>query len=314
MLPPFAGSVRFCKIHVPKNFREARASEQWEYWEDAMVEEKNSLDCHDTMTAVPRTPGMKVIPVHWIYSAKVDCEGNVLRYKARLVDDGCRQIPGVDVDEVFAPTSSFGARRAILCKAAREDLEVHQLDIKTAFLNEELEEEVYVTQPPGFHNGDYGLVYRLNKALYGLKQAPRAWHKSLNASLRKFGIHPRQSDAGVYVSGNKSSSHIYLLTYVDDFLIVSKCLLQVQWVKTKLAENFTVHDLGEVTDFLGCEVRRDRVNRTIRVTCQRKIDELCEKFELDGNTRPVMSASSKSFVNSKHRQTEDGEGAGVPLC
>jgi Reverse transcriptase (RNA-dependent DNA polymerase) len=132
-----------------------------------MVEEKNSLDCHDTMTAVPRTPGMKVIPVH--YSAKVDSEGKVLRYKARLVAEGCRQIPGVEVDEVFAPTSSFGARRAILAKAAREDLEVHQLDIKTAFLNGELEEEVYVTQPPGFHNVDDGLVYRLNKALYGLK-------------------------------------------------------------------------------------------------------------------------------------------------
>jgi Reverse transcriptase (RNA-dependent DNA polymerase) len=194
---------------------------------------------------------MKVVSVHWNFSAKVDAEGNVLRYKARLVTQGCRQIPRVDVDEVFAPTSSFGDRRTILCKAARENLEVHQLDIKTAFLNGDFEEEVYVSQPPGFHNGDDGVVYRLNKALYGLKQSPRAWHKTLNASLKKLGFHPCQSDSGVYISRNKGASPIYLLIYVDDFLIVSKSLLQVLWVKTKLAEDFTVHDLGEVKDFLA---------------------------------------------------------------
>jgi Reverse transcriptase (RNA-dependent DNA polymerase) len=152
---------------------------------------------------------MKVIHVHCIYSAKVDSEGNVLRYKARLVAEGCRQIPRVDVDEVFAPTSSFGARRAILYKAAREDLEVHQLDIKTAFLNGDLEEEVYVTQLPGFHNGDDGLVYRLNKALYGLKQAPRAWHKTLSASLRKFGFHPCHLML-VCMSARTKVPHLYI--------------------------------------------------------------------------------------------------------
>ena len=84
-----------------------------------------------------------------------------------MVAQGCRQVQVIDVDEVFAPTSSFGARRVFLCKAAQEDLEVHQVDIKTAFLNGELEEEVYVTQPPGFANGGTQ-VCRLKKALYGL--------------------------------------------------------------------------------------------------------------------------------------------------
>ena len=112
--------------------------------------------------------------MHWIYSAKVDNFGNVLRFKARLVAQRCRQIPGVDVDEVFAPTSSFAARRVILSVAAQRDYEIHQVDIKTAFLNGDLEEEVYVTQPPGFENGDSRIVCKLNKALYGLKQSPRA--------------------------------------------------------------------------------------------------------------------------------------------
>jgi hypothetical protein len=140
--------VKFCKTHVPSNYREARQSEQWEFWEAAMNEEKNSLDAHECFEYVERERGKKVIPVHWIYSVKVDEHGNVIRYKARLVAQGCRQVLGIDVDEVFAPTSSFGARRVLLAKAAQENLEVHQVDIKTAFLNGELEEEVYVTQPP----------------------------------------------------------------------------------------------------------------------------------------------------------------------
>jgi hypothetical protein len=151
-----------------------------------MIEEKNSLDDHDCFSYVERPRHRKVIPVHWIYSVKVDEHGNVIRYKARLVAQGCRQIDGIDVNEVFAPTSSFGARRVLLSKAAQEDLEIHQVDIKTAFLNGELEEEVYVSQPPGFCNGG-NQVSRLNKALYGLKQAPRAWYQKLDATLAKHG-------------------------------------------------------------------------------------------------------------------------------
>jgi hypothetical protein len=137
---------------------------------------------HDCFTYVERPKHRKVIPVHWIYSVKVDEHGNVIRYKARLVAQGCRQIDGIDVNEVFAPTSSFGARRVLLSKAAQEDLEIHQVDIKTAFLNGELEEEVYVSQPPGFSNGG-NLVCKL-------KQAPRAWYQKLNATLAKHGYKP----------------------------------------------------------------------------------------------------------------------------
>ena len=188
-----------------------------------MIEEKNSLDAHECFEYTERPRGKKVIPVHWIYSVKVDAHGNVIRYKARLVAQGCRQIQGIDVDEVFAPTSSFGARRVLLCKAAAEDMEIHQLDIKTAFLNGDLEEEVYVTQPPGFHNGG-PQVCRLRKALYGLKQAPRAWYHTLDATLAKHGFTACMSDAGIYVSNVPGEDPVYLVLFVDDMLIMSKAL------------------------------------------------------------------------------------------
>jgi hypothetical protein len=121
--------VRMSKVPVPNNYREARESEQWPFWEHAMIEENNSLDAHDCFTYVAKPKHRKVIPVHWIYSVKVDEHGNVIRYKARLVAQGCRQIDGIDVNEVFAPTSSFGARRALLSKAAQEDLEIHQVGL-----------------------------------------------------------------------------------------------------------------------------------------------------------------------------------------
>lgn len=127
------------------------------------------------------------------------------------------------MDEVFAPTSSFGARRAPLTVAVARDFEVHQMDIKTAFLNGELEEEVYDTHPPGFDNGDPRVVCGLKKALYlyGLKQAPRAWHKTLSDKLRNMGYEVCKSDAGVYVRTDENNETSYMLVYVDDLLIVS---------------------------------------------------------------------------------------------
>ena len=307
--------LKFCKVHVPKNLKEAKASEQWEYWYQAMVEEKASLDSHDTMPYVERPYGQKVIRVHWIYSAKVDEFGNVTRFKARLVAQGCRQIPGVDVDEVFAPTSSFGARRALLAVAAAKDYEIHQVDIKTAFLNGELEEDVYVTQPPGFENGNTRVVCKLNKALYGLKQSPRAWHKALDAHLCKQGFVPTKSDAGVYVKKVPGQDPVYIPVYVDDLLIIAKTLLPVDEVKAGLKSQFSVHDLGEVKDFLGCQIKRDRRAKKLFMSSTPKIETLAEKFGVDGSGRVVDTPMSKDFCPTQASVSDNEKtvGAGVPL-
>jgi transposase InsO family protein len=305
--------VRMSKVPVPNNYREARESEQWPFWEQAMVEEKNSLDAHDCFTYVERPKHRKVIPVHWIYSVKVDEHGNVIRYKARLVAQGCRQIDGIDVNEVFAPTSSFGARRVLLSKAAQEDLEIHQVDIKTAFLNGELEEEVYVSQPPGFSNGGTQ-VCRLNKALYGLKQAPRAWYQKLDATLAKHGYKPCMSDAGIYISETSGEAPMYLVLFVDDMLLICKELSRVLAFKEAIASEFAIHDLGEVKDFLGCQVVRDRPNRRLFMSSTMKIDALVESFDLDGETRKVETPMSKSFVpTAQSVQQNVEEGVGIAL-
>jgi hypothetical protein len=309
--------VKLSKVHIPANLREAQRSPQWEYWEAAMQEEQDSLDAHEVMEYVPRQRGQKVIPVHWIFSVKVDEFGNISRFKARLVAQGCRQVPGIDVDEVFAPTSSFGARRALLAVAAAKDFEIHQVDIKTAFLNGELEEEVYVSQPPGFENGDTNIVCRLKKALYGLKQAPRAWHKTLSDKLQTMGYTVCKSDAGVYIKTDEHGNKSYILVYVDDLLIMSKTISEILSCKAKLLNDFKIHDLGEVKDFLGCQIRRDRSNHRLFVSCTPKIEALAEKFGVELDGKGADTPMSKDFMQTKFAVNDcEGEkmGAGTPLA
>jgi hypothetical protein len=130
-------------------------------WRQACIEELDSIDKHGTHKMVPRPPNKRVLPTHWVLAPKIDGEGVIYRHKARLVVNGDRQRDGIDVKETFAPTATAAARRALLSMAASLDMEVHQADIKTAFLHGELEEEVYVEQPPGFGNGDPNQVWLL---------------------------------------------------------------------------------------------------------------------------------------------------------
>ena len=157
-----------------------------------------------------------------MYAIKKDEFGNVIRFKARLVAQGCKQVAGVDYDQTFAPVSTHACRRVMLNLAASEGLVVHQVDIKTAFLNGEAEEEVYVAQPPGFHSGDKSQVWKLKKALYGLKQAPHAWHKRFTEEAEEMGFKPCKSDPGLLIKVSEDKSKVYLLTYVDDLLIMAR--------------------------------------------------------------------------------------------
>nr|GFB62350.1 retrovirus-related Pol polyprotein from transposon TNT 1-94 [Tanacetum cinerariifolium] len=165
----------------PKTYKEALTQS---CWIEAMQEELNEFEHLEVWELVPRPDQVMVITLKWIYKVKLDELGGILKNKARLVARGYRQEEGIDFVESFAPVARLEAIRIFLAYAAHKKMVVYQMDVKTAFLNGNLREEVYVSQPDGFVNPDNpNHVYKLKKALYGLKQAPRAWYDMLSSFL-----------------------------------------------------------------------------------------------------------------------------------
>ncbi|GKC36909.1 retrovirus-related pol polyprotein from transposon TNT 1-94 [Tanacetum coccineum] len=150
-------------------------------WFQAMQDEIHEFDRLKVWELVPQPDCVMIIALKWIYKVKLDEYGDVLKNKARLVAKGYRQEEGIDFEESFAPVARIEAIRIFIANAASKNMTIYQMDVKTAFLNGELKEEVYVSQPEGFVDPDHPThVYRLKKALYGLKQAPRAWYNTLS--------------------------------------------------------------------------------------------------------------------------------------
>lgn len=151
----------------PWDFNEAKDSK---YWVVACEDEMHSIVKNETRDLVDLPVGAKAIGLKWVFKLKRNCDGSINKHKARIVAKGYVQRHGIDFDEVFAPVARIETIRFIISIAASNDWEVHHLDVKTAFLNDELKEEVYVTQPEGFEiKGSEDKVYKLKKALYGLK-------------------------------------------------------------------------------------------------------------------------------------------------
>ena len=201
-------------------------------------------------------PGQRAIGLKWVYKVKRDKHGNIIRHMARLVAKGYVQRAGVDFDEVFAPVARLDSVRALLAVAAHEGWEVHHLDVKSAFLNGDLAEEVYVAQPPGFSiPGREHQVLCLHKALYGLRQAPRAWNSKLDSTLVALGFTRCSEEHGVYVRG-EGQHRLLLSVYVDDLILTSVDSNELTQFKEEMKDRFKMSDLGLLSYYLGIEVQQ----------------------------------------------------------
>ena len=189
-------------VMEPRTYAEAMTTPEREQWEQAMREELASIVANHTWTLVPLPAGRRAVGCKWVLKLKRKADGSIDRFKARLVAKGFLQKEGLDYTETFAPVARMPSLRALLAIAAARDLEVHQMDVRTAFLNGELEEDIYMEQPQGFiaPGSEAKLVYKLHRSLYGLKQAGRAWYKKIDSdSLSELGLKPTMSDNCIYV-------------------------------------------------------------------------------------------------------------------
>lgn len=245
-------------IIEPDTFKAAQQSPQSTEWIKATDGEYQSLMDNETWELVELPPGRKAINSKWVFKAKYRDNGEIERFKSRLVAKGYSQQPGIDYTETFAPVVKYSSVRAILSYGLSHNMIIHQMDVVTAFLNGKLEEEIYMRQPEGYIKpGSENLVCRLNKSLYGLKQSPRCWNSVLNSYLLELSFKQSDADPCIYIK-NANDTKIVLAVYVDDLIIMTDTESDMTDIKHALESKFKMKDLGELHYCLGITVERDR--------------------------------------------------------
>ena len=228
----------------PISFSEATNSDNSDKWLDAIKDEQ-SMAQNCVWDLVELLEGCKRVGCKWVFKTKRDSHGNIERYKARLVAKGFTQKDGIDYKETILPISKKDSFRIIMALVAHYDLELHQMDVKTAFLNGDLEEDVYMDQPVGFiEEGKENMVCKLKKSIYELKQTFRQWYLKFNDTITFFGFKENIVDRYIYlkVSGSK---FIFLILYVDDILLATNDLGLLSETKKFLCNNFEMKDMSE---------------------------------------------------------------------
>ena len=274
----------------PKNINEALLDESWT---NAMQEELEQFSRNDVWTLVPRPSHVNVIGTKWIFKNKSDEFGTIVRNKARLVAQGYTQIEGVDFDETFAPVARLESIRLLLAISCIMKIKLHQMDVKSAFLNGFLNEEAYVEQPKGFEDPHFpNHVFKLKKALYGLKQAPRAWYERLTQFLVSHGYQRGGSDKTLFIK-RVNQDIIVAQIYVDDIVFGSSSNSEVQVFVQQMQEEFEMSMVGELTFFLGLQVKQASEGTFISQSKYAK--NLVKKFGLESAkpTRTPMGTTVK---------------------
>ncbi|KAM1133510.1 hypothetical protein ACFX19_043460 [Malus domestica] len=266
----------------PLSYNQAITSSRSTLWKQAMHEELESMEKNRVWSLVSKPTGTtKIIGCKWVFKTKRDSQGNIDKHKARLVAKGFTQREGIDYNETFSPVSTKDSMRIILALTSHFDLELHQMDVKTAFLNGELEEDIYMQQAPGFvERGKETMVCKLNKSIYGLKQASRQWNRKFDQVMAASGFQENKLDECIYlkVLGAKV---IFLVLYVDDILLASSDMSLLQATKSMLTQNFDMKDLGEDRFVLGIEIVRDRAMKSLGLSQRQYIDRIAKRFNMD---------------------------------
>ncbi|KAJ4719087.1 Retrovirus-related Pol polyprotein from transposon TNT 1-94 [Melia azedarach] len=282
----------------PMSFGEAIQDEKWR---NAMDEEIKAIVKNDTWELVSLPKGHKAIGVKWVYKVKQNLKGEIERYKARLVAKGYSQRAGIDYDEVFAPVARLETVRLIISLAAQNKWKIHQMDVKSAFLNGVLEEEVYIQQPTGFEvKGQEDKVLKLRKALYGLKQAPRAWNSRIDKYFQKNGFTKCPYEHALYIK-IKDEDILIVCLYVDDLIFTGSNPSLFDDFKNTMTKEFEMTDIGLMAYYLSIEVKQEEDG--IFISQQRYTKEILKKFKME-NCKPISTPIECGVKLSKHEEGE----------
>ena len=265
----------FYKVNgCPGTYNEAIKSPDSAHWQTAMEEEIICLNDNHTYELVPR-PKRPVIGGRWVY-----CKKNDDTYKARYVAKGFSQIPNIDYADTFSPTARMTSIRLLMNIAMFEGLIVHSMDFKSAYLNADLDFEIFMEQPKGFvvkNNPNDDLVYKLKKSLYGLKQSGRMWNNLLHNYLLKKGFKRSKAENCVYIK-YENRIKIIIIVWVDDLIIAGSNIDCVDEVKSYLTKRFCMKDFGVLKEFLGIEF--EFTNEGVKLSQEKYTRKILEKFKM----------------------------------
>ena len=251
-------------------------------WELACNNEKHAFEHLGIYEVIPCPVDRKVVGSKWVFRIKHRPNGSIQKYKVCIVAQGFTQIEGIDYNEMFAPIVKLASLHAILAIAAERNLELHQMDVKSTYLNGSLANEIFMVPPPGLHVPE-GMVLRLIKAVYGTKQGGRIWYEEISRTLGNMGYTRTDADHAVFTCGAGSALSIIAL-YVDDITMVANNLETINRDKQALMQAYEMTDLGELSWILGMHVICDRNTGWISLSQ--------EKYSLD-----ILNHLNKSDVH-----------------
>ena len=272
--------------NIPNSFDEIQNSKDKEKWHQAIKEELDSHTYNKTWTIEPKPTGKNIVDCRWVFTIKHNESGKPIRYKARLVARGFSQKYLTDYDETFAPVARISSFRLVLSISNQFGLKVHHMDVKTAFLNGILKEEIYMVIPQGLSHGS-DKVCKLNKAIYGLKQAARCWFEVFDRTLKQIGFTNSTADRCIYIldKGN-ILKNIYLLLYVDDLVIATQKIETMTKLKEYLKSKFRMTDLLDIKHFIGIKI--DMQTDKIELSQTAYIQNVLKQFNME-DCKPVST-------------------------
>lgn len=281
-IPPerFKANKVTCDIYEPKTYEEAVSCHNKNEWTEAIKNEMDSLIENGTWELTELPQGRKAIGCKWTFKVKTGANGEIIRYKSRLVAQGFSQKYGEDYDEVFAPVVKHTTIRTLLVIAGKEKMKVRHYDIKTAFLNGELKEDIYMKQPKGFiEKGKEHLACHLKRTLYGLKQSARAWNEKMNGILLDYGFKRGEADNCLYTKF-VNDVVIYLLIFIDDIIMACKHEHLMDQVETKIGESVEIKSMGNLHFYLGVAIERDKEG-IFYISQKQYIMNILKKYRLE---------------------------------
>jgi len=304
-----ASGLALLEAETPSTYKEAMQSEHAALWRAATDKEMAGCEQMGVWELVPRTsvPKFEIITCKWVFKVKTDSSGAVEVYKARVTPKGFLQREGINFFETFAATGKYKSLRLGLMVTAACGHNLEQMDVPQAFLNADVDEEVYMELPEGYRAGKEHLVCKLKKALYGLKQAPRNWYLLISKFVAEdLGYTATVSDPCLFFRRSKTGRLMLLFLFVDDFQTLYHPEDKAEWdaLKAKLVHRFKTKDLGASTWILGMRIMRDLKARTITLDQELYVTKALERHGMD-QCKPVTTPGAPTGSSTESAAGSD---------